>query len=106
MVEIERVPEGSRPRIFSDTTLTRRQELMTNAIGLMVGASQARKSTKQMEGVSQVERTSMHLKDQSRKIPEPIFVLVKINGQQIQALLDTGSMADFLSTTVVDQLDL
>jgi hypothetical protein len=34
------------------------------------------------------------------------MVLVKINGHQIRAMLDTGSMADFLSTTVVDQLDL
>ena len=106
MVEIERVPEGSRPRIFSDTMLTGHQELMMNAIGLMVRASRACKSTKPTEGVSQVERTSMRLKDQSRKIPKPIVVLVKINGQQIGALLDTGSMADFLLTTVVDQLDL
>ena len=53
-----------------------------------------------------LEWMSMRLKDQSRKISEPIVMLAKINGHQIQALLDTGSMADFLSTTVVDQLDL
>ena len=33
-------------------------------------------------------------------------MLAKINRHQIQALLDMGSMADFLSTTVVDQLNL
>ena len=48
----------------------------------------------------------MRLKDQARKILEPLVVLIKVNGHQVQALLDTGSMADFLSTTVVDQLDL
>ena len=31
---------------------------------------------------------------------------MKVNGHQIRALLDTGSMADFLSATVTDRLDL
>ena len=53
-----------------------------------------------------LERMSMRLKDQSRKIPEPIAVLAKINRHQIRALLNTGLMADFLSTTVMDQLNL
>ena len=48
----------------------------------------------------------MRLKDPARKVPEPIVVLAKVNGHQIRALLDTGSMADFLSTTLVDQLDM
>ena len=61
---------------------------------------------KQPEGAFPIKRTTMQLKDQMRKVPEPVVVLVKINGQQIQALLDTGLMADFLLTTVVDQLDL
>ena len=39
-------------------------------------------------------------------MPEPIVIQVKINSQSIRALLDTGSMADFLSTTVTDQLRL
>ena len=79
---------------------------MLQAIKLMVGASHAHKRTKRMEGASTIERTTMRMKDQTRKVPEPIVVLAKINGHQIRALLDTGSMADFLSTTVVDQLEL
>jgi len=35
-----------------------------------------------------------------------IVVPVKINGHTIRALLDSGSMADFISTTVADQLKL
>jgi hypothetical protein len=58
------------------------------------------------EGVSAIERTSLNVKDKMRKLPEPIVIQVKINGQTIRALLDSGSMADFLSTTVVDQLRL
>ena len=58
------------------------------------------------EGATMIERTTLRFKDKTRKLPEPIVIQVKINGQPIRALLDTGSMADFLSTTVVDQLHL
>ena len=58
------------------------------------------------EGVPAIEHTTLRVKDRPRKLPEPIVIEVKINGHNIRALLDTGSMADFLSTTVVDQLKL
>ena len=107
MLSMRDVPSEDRPQIFQDMTLNRQQSIMMNAVKLMVGASRAHKNAKKME-VAKVplEQMSMRLKDQSRKIPEPIVVLAKINGHQVQALLDNGSMADFLSTTVVDQLDL
>lgn len=95
-----------RPSIFWDCSLNRTQSVMLHAARLMFGASRARKNTNRPEGALPVERTAMRLKDQTRKVPEPIIVLAKINGHQIRALLDTGSMADFLSTTVVDQLNL
>ena len=101
-----RVSEEDRPSIYQDSKLNRCQCLMTNAIKLMVGASRTQKSTKRTEGANPLERTAIRLKDQARRAPEPIIILIKINGHQIRALLDTGSMADFLSTTVVDQLDL
>ena len=65
-----------------------------------------KKRTSEPEGVPAVERTTIRFKDRTRRLPEPIVVQVKINGQQIRALLDSGSMADFLSTTVADQLKL
>lgn len=79
---------------------------MLLAINLMVGASQARRRAREAEGAIPVERTTMQIKDQVRKVPEPVVVLAQVNGHQIRALLDTGSMADFLSTTLIDQLDL
>ena len=95
-----------RPAIYGDSALNRRQSVMLHAVKLMVGASRARKRTKQPEGEVPLERTSMRLKDLARKVPEPIVVLAKVNGHQIRALLDTGSMADFLSTTLVDVIAL
>lgn len=48
----------------------------------------------------------MRVKDQTRRVPEPVVILAKINGQEVQAPIDTGSMADFISTTVAEQLKL
>jgi transposase InsO family protein len=100
------IREEDRPSIFRDSALNRRQGIMAHAIKLMVGVSQARGRTKGTEGVLPIERTAMRPKDQSRKVPEPVVVQAEINGHRIRALLDTGSMADFLSTTLVDQLEL
>jgi hypothetical protein len=106
MRAMKSIKEEDRPTIFHDSALNRRQSIMLHAVKLMVGASRARKRTNQAEGALLVERTAMRLKDQTRMVPEPVVVLAKIGGHQIRALLDTGSMADFLSTTVVDQLNL
>ena len=84
MLTMRDVPFEDRPQIFQDTTLNRRQGIMMNAAKLMVGASRAQRNAKKTEGVNlPLERTSMRLKDQSRKILEPIVVLAKINGHQI-----------------------
>ncbi|KAJ8579527.1 hypothetical protein M405DRAFT_707828, partial [Rhizopogon salebrosus TDB-379] len=48
----------------------------------------------------------MRTKDFTRKVPVSIVIDVQVNGQTLRALLDTGSMADFISTTAVDQLKL
>ena len=106
MRAIKSLSKEDRPAIFRSTPLNQRQRQMVYSVRLTVGASQTRKRTKRTEGASTVERTAMRLKEQTRKVPEPVVVLVKINGHQVRALLDTGSMADFLSTTVTDQLNL
>ena len=43
-------------------------------------------------------------KDTSRKVPRPVVVTAKINGQPARALLDSGSLGDFMSSTIADQL--
>ncbi|KIL59513.1 hypothetical protein M378DRAFT_1067799 [Amanita muscaria Koide BX008] len=48
----------------------------------------------------------MRVVDFKRVIPKPIVVEVRINGQAARALIDSGSEADFLSTTLADQLKL
>ncbi|KDQ13875.1 hypothetical protein BOTBODRAFT_110874, partial [Botryobasidium botryosum FD-172 SS1] len=43
-------------------------------------------------------------KDFNRRVPKSLVVEVKINDKPVCALLDSGSLADFMSTTLADQL--
>ena len=45
-------------------------------------------------------------RDFKRTIPKPIVVVAHVNGQPARALIDTGSLADFVSLTLVEQLRL
>jgi len=53
-----------------------------------------------------VQRTVAQVRDPARKVLKPIVVIVKIDGHPCQALIDSGSMGDFVSTTLVQQLKL
>ncbi|KAF8218874.1 hypothetical protein L208DRAFT_1419269, partial [Tricholoma matsutake] len=45
-------------------------------------------------------------KDAARMVPKPVVVIAKINGHSVRALIDSGSLGDFLSTTLTDQLKI
>ncbi|SJL14216.1 uncharacterized protein ARMOST_17672 [Armillaria ostoyae] len=68
---------------------------------LELNATQARRGD-----FSAVQRNSANVRDARRKIPRTLVIVVKINGHPCHALIDTGSMGDFISTTIVDQLGL
>ncbi|KAJ3554430.1 hypothetical protein NP233_g12425 [Leucocoprinus birnbaumii] len=55
---------------------------------------------------SRIERTALRVRKAGDLIPRPTIVMAKIAGQPCRALLDTGSMGDFVSTTLADQLRL
>ncbi|KZP03157.1 hypothetical protein FIBSPDRAFT_909454 [Athelia psychrophila] len=48
----------------------------------------------------------MHLKGFNQMCLQPIKVVVLINGQSCRARLDSGSLSDFMSTTICDQLQV
>jgi hypothetical protein len=111
MISARRIPAENRGDRFEDKRLTGYVMLMLGMTRIPGQQTKIRKRGNRKrvldpEGVPAVERTTLRIKDKTRRLPEPIVILVKINGHQIRALLDTGSMADFLSTTVVDQLQL
>ena len=48
----------------------------------------------------------MSPKSNSSRVPKPIIVTVYINGHPARALIDSGSLGDFISSTLADQLGL
>ncbi|KAG6905078.1 hypothetical protein DXG01_005235, partial [Tephrocybe rancida] len=53
-----------------------------------------------------LEHNASTLKDPSRFIPEPVVVVVHLDGKPVCALLDSRSLGNFVSTTIVAQLGL
>ncbi|KIJ10554.1 hypothetical protein PAXINDRAFT_16471 [Paxillus involutus ATCC 200175] len=53
-----------------------------------------------------LQRNSSVPKDFKRVIPKPVVIVVNINGRPARALVDTGSLLDFMSSTLAEQLHL
>ncbi|KAG2738295.1 hypothetical protein P692DRAFT_20759004, partial [Suillus brevipes Sb2] len=53
-----------------------------------------------------LQRGAAITKDFKRVIPRPVVVVVNVNGRPAHALVDSGSLSDFMSVTLADQLKL
>lgn len=53
-----------------------------------------------------MQRNAALVKSAGRAVPKPVVITVKINKHPACALLDLGSLGDFVSTTLADQLKL
>ena len=53
-----------------------------------------------------LQRNAAQIKNNHRILPKPVVVKVNVNGQPARALLDSGSLGDFLSSTMADQLNV
>jgi hypothetical protein len=53
-----------------------------------------------------LQRNAASTRDFARIVPKPLVVVVKVNGHPARALFDSGSLGDFISSTLVDQLKL
>ena len=53
-----------------------------------------------------LQRNAAQVKGNHRILPKPIVVKVNVNGRPARALLDSGSLGDFLSSTLADQLSI
>jgi hypothetical protein len=53
-----------------------------------------------------LQRNAARTKDVTRRVPRPIVIAVKVNGKEARALLDSGSLGDFMSSSLADQLGL
>jgi len=59
---------------------------------------------KSKNGYSTIQRNAAITRNFTRTIPRPVVVTVHIEGQPARALIDTGSLADFMSLTLAEQL--
>jgi RNase H-like domain found in reverse transcriptase/Reverse transcriptase (RNA-dependent DNA polymerase)/gag-polyprotein putative aspartyl protease len=53
-----------------------------------------------------LERNASRPKDFLRIVPKAMIIECHINGNTVRALVDTGSLSDFMSTVLVDQLKI
>ncbi|KAG6840104.1 hypothetical protein H0H87_012499, partial [Tephrocybe sp. NHM501043] len=51
-----------------------------------------------------LQRNAAAPRDFTRIVPKPVVVVIEVNGHPSWALLDSGSVGDFMSTTLADQL--
>ena len=53
-----------------------------------------------------IQRNAAKVKSSERLLPKPVVIKVKIDGHPAWALIDSGLLGDFISSTLVDQLKL
>jgi hypothetical protein len=53
-----------------------------------------------------VQRNAASVKDKTRILPKPVTLTVRIDGHPARALIDSGSLRDFMSTNLADQLNV
>ncbi|KAG9227856.1 hypothetical protein CCMSSC00406_0008678 [Pleurotus cornucopiae] len=53
-----------------------------------------------------LQRNSATTRDYSRMVPNPVTITMNVNGKPARALIDSGSLGDFISTNLVEQLGL
>jgi hypothetical protein len=53
-----------------------------------------------------LQRNAAQVKGNKRILPKPIVARVTVNGHPARALLDSGSLGDFMSSTLADQLQV
>ncbi|KAF7375484.1 DNA/RNA polymerase [Mycena sanguinolenta] len=82
------------------------RERTAHEIHAFAAGPSRRKSKMTQEGTIEYQRTASNIRDFARAVPQPMVIVVQVNGNPVTALLDSGSLGDFMSTTLVDQLKL
>ena len=58
----------------------------------------------QASTVTAVSQGGLRIKAEMRAFPMPVVISVRIDGHQCNTLINSGSLTDFMSTTLADQL--
>ncbi|KAF8208397.1 hypothetical protein K438DRAFT_2072545 [Mycena galopus ATCC 62051] len=111
---LSKPPPDDTPSIESVERIRRRRRIMSRPRCAIISVRKSQPHRKHCRTEND-ERTHDHMsrtamcekaRDGNRVLPRQIIVEATINGQAVRALLDTGSMMDFISTKLVDQLKI
>ena len=98
-------------RKWEDTTIGVELELTPSSDSARSQNSDTRKGTVELGGIQvdkskypALQRNAAQVKGKQRILPKPIVVKVTVNDHPARALLDSGSLGDFMSTTLADQI--
>jgi len=101
---LRRQAQRDQDRSPTPNTMPELEQLELNLVKTIKGKGRTEDSL--YNHPTTIERNAAKPKDFSRKIPKSIVVEVHINGHPMRALIDSGSLADFISSKVVDLLSL
>ncbi|KAI0077429.1 hypothetical protein K474DRAFT_1595981, partial [Panus rudis PR-1116 ss-1] len=99
--------EGELALLFPDEyAMTCAEEILSSGnFSLELNANRIPEAT-DPEPIAALQRNAAAPQDLKRLIPEPVVVVVYINGHPARALLDSGSLADFMSAKLAHQLGI
>jgi hypothetical protein len=60
----------------------------------------------EMNEINGLQRNASLPRDFTRLVPKPVVVAVRINGVSCRALIDSGSLGDFMDSKLADQLKI
>jgi hypothetical protein len=108
MVKPETKVRASSALLKELDRLARTKESVESA-SVRVYAAEVKKTAginKKPTGQNHIEWNTTRVKDLTHKVPNTLVVQALVEGESVRILLDTGSQADLISTTLVDQLKL
>ncbi|KAI0077771.1 hypothetical protein K474DRAFT_1620737, partial [Panus rudis PR-1116 ss-1] len=85
------------------------EEMLSTTYSLELNANRVPAKTQDASNedfIVALQRNAATPRDLKRLVPEPVVVVVHINGHPARALLDSGSLADFMSAKLAHQLGI
>ncbi|KAI0072453.1 hypothetical protein K474DRAFT_1726985, partial [Panus rudis PR-1116 ss-1] len=85
------------------------EEMLSTTYSLELNANRVPAKTQDASNedfIAALQRNAATPRDLKRLVPEPVVIVVHINGHPTRALLDSGSLADFMSAKLAHQLGI
>ena len=105
--------EWVKTRNWEDTTMGWAQPIRSGILSPCPAQWESPAKTFELGGVQvdrnkypALQRNASQVKGNHRVLPRPIVVKATIDGHPARALLDSGSLGDFISSTLADQLSI